>query len=178
MPGEDAEGIEGVLCYMKQDDMPPMGSYVVMKGTFYAFTHATNPGEFDSAEYYRILDQQGRVMQAECTSRSSGYDGFREKLYQVREYLSLLLDACYDEQDASVMKAMLLGEKGTLNQDIKALYQQNGIIHILAISGVYTLSLAYIILCKSAILSHFLAFYTLKKTFFFSTLFAKNFNLS
>jgi competence protein ComEC len=137
LPREDAEGIEGVLCYMEQDDMPPMGSYVVVRGTFYAFTHATNPGEFDSAEYYRILNQQGRLMQAECTDVSTGYDRFREKLYQVREYLSLLLDACYDEQDASVMKAMLLGEKGTLDKDIKSLYQQNGIIHILAISGLH-----------------------------------------
>jgi competence protein ComEC len=32
---------------------------------------------------------------------------------------------------------MLLGEKGTLDKDIKSLYQQNGIIHILAISGLH-----------------------------------------
>lgn len=134
---EDALGIEGVLCYMVQDDMPHMGSLVVIQGTFYSFSHATNPGEFDSAEYYRILNQQGRIMQADCSAESSTYDGFRERLYQIREYLSLLLDACYDEQDASVMKAMLLGEKGTLDQDVKSLYQQNGIIHILAISGLH-----------------------------------------
>lgn len=150
---EDALGIEGVLCYMDQDTfsyegqnilpypeqsrLPHMGSLVMIQGTFYSFTHASNPGEFDSAEYYRILNQQGRVMGAECMAESHDYSKFEETLYQFREYMSLLIDACYDAQDASVMKAMLLGEKGTLDRDVKALYQQNGIIHILAISGLH-----------------------------------------
>ena len=69
--------------------------------------------------------------------KSSAYSGFREYLYLVREYLSLLLDACYDESDASVMKAMLLGEKGMLDTDLKELYRANGIIHILSISGLH-----------------------------------------
>lgn len=134
---EDSQGIEGILCYMEQDNMPRMGSLVVIQGTFYSFSHATNPGEFDSAEYYRILNQQGRMMQAVCLAESGAYDGFRERLCQIREYFSLLLDACYDEQDASIMKAMLLGEKGTLDREVKSLYQQSGIVHILAISGLH-----------------------------------------
>ena len=125
------------LCYLNQNEMPPMGSYVIVQGKFYSFTHATNPGEFDSAEYYRILKQQGKLMQVECVAVSSEYDGFREGLYQIRDYLSMLIDACYDRQDASVMKAMLLGEKGTLDKDIKSLYQQNGMIHILSLSGLH-----------------------------------------
>lgn len=150
---ENAQGIEGVLCYMDQDTfssdgqnilpyseqsrLPHMGSLVMIQGTFYPFTHASNPGEFDSAEYYRVLNQQGRIMGAECIAQSHKYDKFEETLYQVREYMSMLIDACYDAQDASVMKAMLLGEKGTLDRGVKALYQQNGIIHILAISGLH-----------------------------------------
>ncbi len=134
---EDALGIEGVLCYLGQGKMPCMGSLVIMQGTFYSFSHASNPGEFDSAEYYRLTDQQGRLMQAECIVSGGGQDEFREGLYQIREYLSLLVDACYDEEDASVMKAMLLGEKGTIDRDVKSLYQKNGIIHILAISGLH-----------------------------------------
>ena len=35
------------------------------------------------------------------------------------------------------MGAMLLGEKAMLNEEIKSLYQQNGIIHILSISGLH-----------------------------------------
>lgn len=133
LPG--AEGIEGVLCY--PDKEPAMGSVVLMEGKFYAFSHGTNPGEFDGADYYRIMGQQGRLMQADCLSQSRHYSAFRERLYLCREYLSLLLHACYPEEEASVMGAMLLGEKGTLDSEVKSLYQQNGIIHILAISGLH-----------------------------------------
>ena len=35
------------------------------------------------------------------------------------------------------MKAMLLGEKGTLDAELKELYRASGIIHILAISGLH-----------------------------------------
>lgn len=133
LPG--AEGIEGVLCYPQEE--PAMGSVVLMEGKFYAFSHATNPGEFDGAEYYRILGQQGRLMQADCLSRSRNYSRFRETLYTCRKYLSLILHASYPEKEASVMGAMLLGEKGMLDGEIKSLYQHNGIIHILAISGLH-----------------------------------------
>ena len=133
LPG--AEGIEGVLCYPEEE--PAMGSVVLMEGKFYAFSHATNPGEFDAADYYRISGQQGRLMQADCLSRSRDHSRFRETLYICREYLSMIIHACYPEKEASVMGAMLLGEKGLLDGEVKSLYRHNGIIHILAISGLH-----------------------------------------
>lgn len=134
---EDTGRIEGILCYMKEDGLPGMGSLVMVRGGYRSFAHATNPGEFDAAEYYEILGQQGRILDCSLAAASGGYDRFREALYRVREYLSLLLDACYDEADASVMKAMLLGEKGTLDAGIKELYRAGGIVHILAVSGLH-----------------------------------------
>lgn len=134
---EDAEGILGVICYMGGEEIPHMGSLVVMQGDYRAFTHATNPGEFDAADYYQIMEQQGRLMDCRILAQSSTYSAFQDTMYCVREYLSLLTEACFDEEDASVMRAMLLGEKGTLDVELKELYRQNGIIHILAISGLH-----------------------------------------
>ena len=134
---EDAAGIEGVLCYMDTEEIPRMGSMVMVQGDYRAFSHATNPGEFDAADYYHIMGQQGRLMDSRILAQSRTYDVFRDKMYRAGEYLSLLVDACFDEEDSSVIKAMLLGEKGTLNAGVKELYQQNGIIHILAISGLH-----------------------------------------
>lgn len=130
------EGIEGLLCYLDGEE-PAMGSIVMMKGKFYALSHATNPGAFDAADHYRVMGQQGRLMKAECLAQSSDFSVFREGLYQCRSYLSLLLHACCSEREADIMAALLLGEKGTLDEEIKSLYQKNGIIHILAISGLH-----------------------------------------
>lgn len=134
LPG--TEGIEGVLCYQEGEE-PVMGSLVLMEGKFYAFLHATNPGEFDAADYYSTLGQQGRLMQADLLASDGMEDVFRESLYQCRRYLVLLLRACCPEREAAVFGAMLLGEKGFLDEEIKGLYQQNGIVHILAISGIH-----------------------------------------
>ncbi len=134
---EDADGITGVICYMKEEDMPQTGSLVMVRGSWRSFTHATNPGAFDAADHYAVQGQQGRMMDSVLLAGSSTYSVFKERMYRLREYLSLLLDACYDGEDASVMKAMLLGEKGTLDAELKELYRASGIIHILAISGLH-----------------------------------------
>lgn len=134
---EDAKEIKGVICYMKETDMPQTGSLVMVRGSWRSFSHATNPGEFGAADHYAVLGQQGRTTDSVLLAKSGGYSMFRETMYQLREYLSLLLDACYNEEDASVMKAMLLGEKGMLDAEVKELYRASGIIHILAISGLH-----------------------------------------
>ncbi len=134
---EDTAGLTGILCYMEEGELPRMGSLVMMQGKYRAFSHATNQGEFDAADYYRVMGRQGRIMECRFLAKSGVYDVFREKMWQLKDYLSLILDTCYDEKDASVMKAMLLGEKGTLDADVKELYRQNGIIHILAVSGLH-----------------------------------------
>lgn len=133
----DTEEITGILCYLGAEESPAMGSMILVEGKFRPFAHARNPGEFDAADYYRVSGQQGRLMKASCLAESGGFSALREGLYRVREYLSLLIDACYPEKEASVMGAMLLGEKATLDEGVKNLYQQNGIIHILAISGLH-----------------------------------------
>lgn len=134
---EDAGEITGILCYLGQGENPAMGSIILAEGKFRPFAHATNPGEFDAADYYRMMGQQGRLMRASSLAQSGEFSVFRERLYCCREYLSLLLNICYPEKEASIMGAMLLGNKAMLDEDVKSLYQQNGIIHILAISGLH-----------------------------------------
>ena len=128
--------ISGVMCYMEAEE-PNIGSYVQIRGKLRAFSKATNPGEFDAASYYQILNIQARIQNAVILKETQSYDRFREGLYKIRCYFSALLDACYGEKDASVMKAILLGEKSGLDEDIKMLYQLNGVIHILSISGLH-----------------------------------------
>jgi|GEM_PF-616209 len=64
-------------------------------------------------------------------------DHLRDGLYRIRCRGSSVLRRCLSAEDASVLQAMLLGEKGYLSNETKRLYQQNGIIHILAISGLH-----------------------------------------
>ncbi|MDE6529879.1 MAG: DNA internalization-related competence protein ComEC/Rec2 [Lachnospiraceae bacterium] len=132
----NTENTYGLICYLRQE-APPMGATVLLTGEIAVFPTATNPGEFDQRKYYLLQGYCGKVSVEEIVSVSEEYDVFREGMYRLRRYLSSVLDAALDEQDASVMRAMLLGEKLQMDRDIKKLYQANGIAHILAISGLH-----------------------------------------
>lgn len=133
--------IEGVICYMEEEKgmeaQPKIGSYVRVQGKLRVYTEATNPGEFDARCYYQILHIQASIQQAKVLQESASYSKFRERLMLIKTYLAGLIDVSYEEKDASIMKAMLLGEKSGLDEETKQLYQLNGVIHILSISGLH-----------------------------------------
>lgn len=143
----DTKATENILCYLREGvPEPEIGSLVILKGTLKNFQQPTNPGQFNAPFYYQILRISFRLNQAEIQVKSDRFYKIAEGLYQLRRKAGSKVDALLPEQEASVMKTMLLGEKGILDEEIKGLYQRNGIAHILAISGVYTLSLVYITL--------------------------------
>ena len=130
------------------DERIRIGDAVHGEGVLRTFRRASNSGEFDANLYYRTLGYSGQLTQAVLENRSgaqtSGGNVCRkmhweigERLHRIRRKLCGVLDRCLSVEDAGVMKAMLLGEKGSLDPEIKSLYQSNGIVHILAISGLH-----------------------------------------
>ena len=134
----DIEDTENILCYLREGvPEPEVGSLVILKGTLKNFQQPTNPGQFNAPFYYQILRISFRLNQAEIQVKSDKFYKISEGLYQLRRKAGSKMDALLPEQEASVMKTMLLGEKGILDEEIKGLYQRNGIAHILAISGLH-----------------------------------------
>ncbi len=134
----DIEDAENILCYLEEGvPEPEIGSRVILKGTLKNFQQPTNPGQFNAPFYYQILRISFRLDQAEIQVKSDKFYKISEGLYQLRRKAGSKMDALLPEQEASVMKTMLLGEKGILDEEIKGLYQRNGIAHILAISGLH-----------------------------------------
>ena len=120
------------------DELALIGARVRVAGTLYTYSQATNSGEFDARQYYQILGYTSFQLQsAEIEAAGTACSPLGNTLYLVKRYLASVLDACLEEDDASVLKAMLLGEKGSLSAEMKSLYQDSGIIHILAISGLH-----------------------------------------
>ena len=134
----DTKATENILCYLREGvPEPEIGSLVILKGTLKNFQQPTNPGQFNAPFYYQILRISFRLNQAEIQVKSDRFYKIAEGLYQLRRKAGSKMDALLPEQEASVMKTMLLGEKGILDEEIKGLYQRNGIAHILAISGLH-----------------------------------------
>ena len=134
----DTKATENILCYLREGvPEPEIGSLVILKGTLKNFQQPTNPGQFNAPFYYQILRISFRLNQAEIQVKSDRFYKIAEGLYQLRRKAGSKVDTLLPEQEASVMKTMLLGEKGILDEEIKGLYQRNGIAHILAISGLH-----------------------------------------
>lgn len=113
-----------------------LGSEVTLEGELYAFSAATNPGEFDYAGYYHSMGYLGRMRDVQILGQS-GDAGLQEWLYRLRCYWKRRIYTVFPQREASVMAAILLGEKSDVDEEIRALYQRNGIVHILSISGLH-----------------------------------------
>lgn len=128
---------ENLICEYDSPDAILLGSIVVVQGKFSAYSEATNPGEFDVSEYYHSLGVGGKLSDVTVLACSRKYSRWREVLWQLREDYKARLYRVFPPKEASVLTAMLLGDKEKLDKGIKELYRQNGIIHILSISGLH-----------------------------------------
>lgn len=126
-----------LICQTDNAYRPRLGSRIRVTGQFETFSQATNPGEFDAKEYYASMNIGGILKKAEVTAEGCKYSVVKEALFNLREYWKDRLYRYFPEKEASVLSAMLLGDRTQLHEGTKELYMQNGIIHILSISGLH-----------------------------------------
>lgn len=120
-----------------EEESLKIGQQIILEGTFSHFATATNPGEFDVQRYYAAKGIGGRVRKSQILAVGEKYSFLKEKLYGFRHVLHDRLAEVFPAKEASVMQTLLLGEKEELDAEVKALYQKNGIAHILSISGLH-----------------------------------------
>lgn len=113
------------------------GDYICVSGTVSVPDTATNPGTFDQCTYlkhkgYYLCVSNGTIESG--LHKSYSIEGF---LYKVKNRCTEIIDNSFDSESAGIVKAMLVADKSTLDKNIKRLYSENGIAHIMAISGVH-----------------------------------------
>lgn len=128
---------DNIICKTEAAEEVPLGSMITLEGIFMPFSQATNPGEFDQVSYYRTLGVGGQLRNATLLSRGFKYWPVREALYDFKNVLKGRLYRALPEKEAGVLCALLLGDKDGLEEQVKDLYRQNGILHILSISSLH-----------------------------------------
>ena len=137
--GQKNRDFELVQCYLDQSlcVVPSIGEYVKVSGRVKTFSHPTNPGEFDSCLYYSTLKISYRLNNAKVLDRGGKISWYKESLYQVKIFFESVLDKILPQQDAAIMKAMLLGDKAFIDEETRQMYKSSGIMHTLAVSGLH-----------------------------------------
>lgn len=114
-----------------------IGQRVLLKGTYMKWEEPANPGQFDTGKYYVSQGILGQFKKCKVIKTGESFSGFREKMWEMRQKAGRFLGQELGTDDGAIISAMLLGEKSSLDEEQKSLYQRNGISHILAISGLH-----------------------------------------
>ncbi len=129
-----------------------IGDRVRVFGEFSRFSPSSNPGEFDYAAYYRgqkltwrvfaLTVKQQDLVSLQDTKAFYGVPRrvscfFLNEIQDLKTWSSKRLKLLAGEEDGSLFAAMLLGDKSGMSEEIRDLYQKNGIAHLLAVSGLH-----------------------------------------
>lgn len=155
---EQEEGFVLVSVSMKgkitldwDESFPKPGDFVRVTGSFSIPEKALNPGEMDYRSYCYVrhigflgFGNKGKIQQSVPKEQKEPVRWVqslpfcaRRMAYHVKIWAAEALDACLEEKDAGILKAVLLGDKSSLDMEEKTLYQTSGIAHLLAISGLH-----------------------------------------
>ena len=133
---------KSVLCYFPIETKLKIGQRIRARGSVALFQHATNPGQFDYADYNFHKGVSFAMFECRLLAVGNHYSGLRQGLYEIRLRGEGILVKYLSSEDAAIMKAMLFGNKSEIDSETKELFTKNGIAHILAISGLHISFLA------------------------------------
>ena len=120
------------------------GYKIRLEGIIKNIDDVSNLGAYNEKEYKKnkkiFYNFSGDIVEIK-----KGYIFILSNLYDLKFRINKIYDSLLDEQDSSILKAMILGESSSLDSDIKTLYKNGGIIHILAISGMHVAIIAEVL---------------------------------
>ncbi len=126
-----------ILVYMKDDTDFSIGDYVRVSGKCLYPHPPSNPGCFDGQSYYGAQHIYLMLRSGIIEKKMSHTSFFGNLIFSLQNRLNYVIDSSASDVDGTVLKSILLGDRSGLDPQLKELYQDNGIIHVLAISGLH-----------------------------------------
>lgn len=124
-----------VIVYTKSAAGYRIGNILNVSGQIIKFQKPVNPGQFNEYQYYKIRNTEYKVNADKIQVTNRNYSKFHHYLYTLKKKFVLMYRRILPPKDSGTMSAMILGEMSLLDDELKDLYQENGISHILSISG-------------------------------------------
>ena len=116
---------------------PLPGEWIEVYGKISPVEAPRNEGVFDFRLYYRTISVHGSMYGTSFRVIGGEPKPFARGLQELRLRMGDILDQLLSPQDAGIYRALLTGDKSAMDEDVRSLYQENGIAHILAVSGLH-----------------------------------------
>lgn len=138
---DTAERIKKVLVSFKGDLLTGKtihsGNRTFLTGMAEFPEEASNLGQFSYRMYYRGLGIRNKVNAYQISVYEEKASPLKMQTERFGTYASGAFKAICADEDAGVFQAILLGDKSELSEKLKERFQDNGIAHILAVSGLH-----------------------------------------
>lgn len=121
----------------KEDELLPIGASAIFFGELQSMEKPGNPGQFDSAAYYRAKGVGYRFWSESTTVEKESEFPIGEWMNGLRKRgVSVLVNALPD-RFAGILSTMFLGEKSLLEEETRIEFMWSSLLHLLTISGMH-----------------------------------------
>ena len=136
--------IRNIKCTGKEEKINSLreGMHVRLEGMLVLPELPRNPGQFNRRIYESGKKIDFYLENPTVLEVKEQRSGVREVVEIWKTEMMNRCEKIYPDAEASILEAMLFGEKSELSGDIKELYQAAGISHVLVISGLHISLLA------------------------------------
>ena len=114
-----------------------IGYLLNVSGKIKKFQKASNQGQFNELLYNKMQHIDYKLNADSVNIIDGKYSAFHQFLYELKKGLTGVYQKILPPKNAGILSAMILGEMSLLDDEMKDLYRQSGISHILAISGLH-----------------------------------------
>ncbi len=125
------------------------GHLMLIKGKLAKPIRPRNPGTFNQEKYLHARGIQS-VMYGTSQIVVSPPDDisqlFRQQVFQLQQYILTRIEAnLASDISRSVMQALLLGDQSAIHTEIISAFQQTGLTHLLAVSGLHVMLVGFLV---------------------------------
>lgn len=139
-----------------QDKLFFFGDEVILEGFISKIDGLANPGLFNYSKYLAMKDIYSilKVKEGMLAEKVGNYHAsfIKWSAYKLRHKIRGLIDRYFDEPQSGFLKAILIGDRASLDSAINDDFIKTGTVHVLAISGLNVVMIAGIFLAFFSIL--------------------------
>lgn len=125
-----------VQAFLDEEIDIDIGWKIKIEGNLYQPKKLRNPGGFNEELYLKTRKVFFKVYPKDISIISKDFS-INTMFDKLRNRISSIYENVLPKNEAGILKAMILGDKSDLDEEIKMLYSDAGIYHIMAISGLH-----------------------------------------
>jgi len=144
--GPPVKSSDKLSVYLSENKHLKIGMIIQVKGSASSYNHATNPGEFDTASYYHNKGFAYMIFSDNILILNNNYNHFKQFLFNLSEKIKNTYYEYLPEDKASIVSGIVLGKRYLISEEDSTMYSRNGIMHLLAVSGMHVSTISVLII--------------------------------